>query len=58
MVLLDGLLVLEEAGEQDGAHVTLELGSLAQQQNVVVVHQVKLTASLKYIRSDQVRYCC
>ena len=38
--------MLEQAGEEDGAHVPLKLGRLAQQQHVLVVDQVKLAARL------------
>ena len=45
-VFLDGLLVLEESGQEDGPHVPLELAGLAQQKDVLVVGQVQLSARL------------
>jgi hypothetical protein len=44
--LLQRLLVLQEPGEKNGPEVLLELGSFAQEQDVLVVGEVELPASL------------
>jgi hypothetical protein len=43
---LQRLLVLQEPGEKNGPEVLLELGSFAQKQDVLVVGEVELPASL------------
>ena len=45
-VLLNSLLVLEEARKEDGPHVPLELAGLAEEKDIFVVGQVELPARL------------